>query len=75
MGPIKGPEKTKFIEKGPKIRKNLAILKKSALQKKPGINPVMALWFDSRSVIQNTWHSASEVGFWGWTNGLEYYII
>ena len=33
-----GPEKTKFLEKGPKIRKNLAI-SKSPAKKKTRINP------------------------------------
>ena len=34
-----GSRKTKFLEKGPKIRKNLAISKKGPGQKKPRINP------------------------------------
>ena len=36
-----GPEKTKYLEKGPKIRKTLAISKKRALPKKPRINPAL----------------------------------
>ena len=40
VGPITGPEKAKFLEEGPKIRKNLLISKKRAWPKKPRINPV-----------------------------------
>jgi len=43
VGPITGPEKAKFLEKGPKIRKNQPISKKEPCQKKPRINPALNL--------------------------------
>ena len=39
VGPITGPKKAKFLEKGPKIRKNLPISKKRALPKKTWNKP------------------------------------
>ena len=43
VGPITGPKKAKFLEKSPKIRKNLPISKKRALPKKPRIISVITI--------------------------------
>ena len=41
VGPFTGPEKAKFLEKGPKIMKNLPISKKRALAKKNYNKPII----------------------------------